>query len=102
MVVYATVQGGRIVKVTHGAPVQERDRTWTSKLGQLALNPPRHGRRPERTHLTVRRQEVWKFGGTSVDDAEKRRAIGMKVTRTRDKDVVVVGLHPAATNASSS
>jgi hypothetical protein len=51
---------------------------------------------------TVRRQEVWKFGGTSVDDAEKRRPIGMKVTRTRDKDVVVVGLHPAATNASSS
>jgi hypothetical protein len=37
VVVYATVQGGRIVKVTHGAPVQERDRTWTSKLGQLAL-----------------------------------------------------------------
>jgi hypothetical protein len=36
VVVYATVQGGRIVKVTHGT-VQERDRTWTSKLGQLAL-----------------------------------------------------------------
>jgi hypothetical protein len=52
VVVYATVSAGRIVSVTHAA-VQERDGSWTSKLGQLplirhatpeALNGPSYGR----------------------------------------------------------
>jgi aspartate kinase len=38
----------------------------------------------------VRHREVWKFGGTSVDDAEKRHAIGEKVARASHVDVVVV------------
>jgi aspartate kinase len=38
----------------------------------------------------MRRQEVWKFGGTSVDTLEKRLAIGDKVARAQDTDVVVV------------
>jgi hypothetical protein len=36
VVVYATVNDGRIKEVTHAA-VQEKTGTWTSKLGQLAL-----------------------------------------------------------------
>jgi len=36
VVVYAKVRDSRIAEVTHGA-LQERDGTWTSKLGQLAL-----------------------------------------------------------------
>jgi aspartate kinase len=38
----------------------------------------------------VRHREVWKFGGTSVDDAEKRQAIGEKVARADRTDIVVV------------
>jgi aspartate kinase len=38
----------------------------------------------------MRRLEVWKFGGTSVDTPEKRCAIGEKVARAVDQDVVVV------------
>ncbi len=38
----------------------------------------------------MRRNEIWKFGGTSVDSPEKRRAIGEKVARAEDTDVVVV------------
>jgi aspartate kinase len=38
----------------------------------------------------VRHREVWKFGGTSVDSAEKRRAIGEKIARADHTDVVVV------------
>jgi type VI secretion system secreted protein VgrG len=36
VVVYAKIRGGRISSVTHAA-VQEKDGTWTSKLGKLAL-----------------------------------------------------------------
>src|SRR6516225_6740686 len=43
-----------------------------------------------RRGTTVRHREVWKFGGTSVDDAEKRHAIGEKVARASHVDVVVV------------
>ena len=38
----------------------------------------------------MRHREVWKFGGTSVDDAEKRLAIGERVARAAHADVVVV------------
>ncbi|MGO9111592.1 MAG: hypothetical protein ACLP9L_20400 [Thermoguttaceae bacterium] len=38
----------------------------------------------------MRRQEVWKFGGTSVDSPEKRFAIGEKVARATGTDIVVV------------
>jgi aspartate kinase len=38
----------------------------------------------------VRHREVWKFGGTSVDDADKRHAIGDKVARAQGTEVVVV------------
>jgi aspartate kinase len=38
----------------------------------------------------VRHREIWKFGGTSVDDAEKRHAIGEKVAQASHLDVVVV------------
>ena len=35
-------------------------------------------------------REIWKFGGTSVDDAEKRHAIGEKIAQANHMDVVVV------------
>ena len=38
----------------------------------------------------MRHREIWKFGGTSVDDAEKRHAIGQKIARANHMDVVVV------------
>ena len=38
----------------------------------------------------MRHREIWKFGGTSVDDAEKRRVIGEKIARAKNVDVVVV------------
>jgi len=38
----------------------------------------------------VRPREIWKFGGTSVDDADKRRAIGDKIAQAKHLDVVVV------------
>jgi aspartate kinase len=38
----------------------------------------------------VRHREVWKFGGTSVDDAEKRQAIGEKIAQANHLDLVVV------------
>jgi aspartate kinase len=38
----------------------------------------------------VRHREVWKFGGTSVDDARKRRAIGERIARAGHTDIVVV------------
>jgi aspartate kinase len=38
----------------------------------------------------VRHREIWKFGGTCVDDAEKRHAIGEKVAQANHMDVVVV------------
>jgi aspartate kinase len=38
----------------------------------------------------VRHREIWKFGGTSVDDAEKRHAIGEKIAQASHMDVVVV------------
>ena len=38
----------------------------------------------------VRHREIWKFGGTSVDDAEKRHAIGEKIAQAEHMDVVVV------------
>jgi aspartate kinase len=38
----------------------------------------------------VRHREIWKFGGTSVDDAEKRRAIAAKIAQANHVDVVVV------------
>jgi aspartate kinase len=38
----------------------------------------------------VRHREIWKFGGTSVDDVEKRRAIGTKIAQANHTDVVVV------------
>ena len=38
----------------------------------------------------MRHREIWKFGGTSVDDAEKRHAIGEKIAQANHMDVVVV------------
>lgn len=38
----------------------------------------------------MRRREVWKFGGTSVDDAEKRCAISEKIVEANHLDLVVV------------
>lgn len=40
--------------------------------------------------MVVRYREIWKFGGTSVDDAEKRHAIGEKIAQANHMDVVVV------------
>ncbi len=62
VVVYATKAGGRIKEVTHAA-LQERDGTWTSKLGQLplirhrnpqALNGPSYGE-PVAVYVRTRR-----------------------------------------------
>jgi aspartate kinase len=39
---------------------------------------------------SVRHREIWKFGGTSVDDADKRQAIGEKIAQADHLDVVVV------------
>lgn len=41
-------------------------------------------------HHVQKRLEIWKFGGTSVNDAEKRHAIGEKVARAHGTAVVVV------------
>jgi aspartate kinase len=38
----------------------------------------------------VRHREIWKFGGTSVDDAEKRHALGAKIAQAKHLDIVVV------------
>jgi aspartate kinase len=38
----------------------------------------------------MRHREIWKFGGTSVDDAEKRQAIGAMIAQANHMDVVVV------------
>jgi aspartate kinase len=38
----------------------------------------------------VRHREIWKFGGTSVNDAKKRRALGEKIAQANHMDVVVV------------
>jgi aspartate kinase len=38
----------------------------------------------------LRHLEVWKFGGTSVDDAEKRHAVGQRIAQANHLDVVVV------------
>jgi aspartate kinase len=38
----------------------------------------------------VRHREIWKFGGTSVDDAMKRHAIGEKIAQADHMDIVVV------------
>src|SRR6516162_5617304 len=43
-----------------------------------------------RRGTTVRHREIWKFGGTSVDDAEKRQAIGERIAQASHMDVVVV------------
>jgi aspartate kinase len=40
--------------------------------------------------LVVRHREIWKFGGTSVDDAEKRKIVGGKIAQANHMDVVVV------------
>ncbi len=38
----------------------------------------------------MRPREIWKFGGTCVDDTEKRQAIGEKIAQANLMDVVVV------------
>src|SRR5499427_8845301 len=43
-----------------------------------------------RRSTMMRHREIWKFGGTSVDDAEKRQAIGEKIAQANHMDVVVV------------
>jgi aspartate kinase len=43
-----------------------------------------------RRNTTVRHREVWKFGGTSVDDAEKRQVIAENIARADQTDMVVV------------